>query len=186
MHFLTCAPRASAVILVEASILGQEPLARVIGATRRRINQAVSRRLRAHRLNPQRFWVLVNLMETPGSSLRELSRRLHMDEPSASRIVANLARRRLVSQRQDAVDRRRRNLGLTAEGQKLAHTVAPIAKEVRRAVEAGFSDEEKETLRRLLRRVVLNVAALEARPAAGRGGGQQATSERRLLTEAKA
>jgi DNA-binding MarR family transcriptional regulator len=166
--------------------VGQEPLARVIGATRRRINQAVSRRLRAHRLNPQRFWVLVNLMETPGSTLRELARRLHMDEPSASRIVANLTRRRLVSQRQDAIDRRRRNLELTAEGQKLARTVAPIAKEVRRAVEAGFSEEEKETLRRLLRRVVDNVAALEGGPGAGRGGGQQAAAERALLAEAKA
>jgi MarR family transcriptional regulator, organic hydroperoxide resistance regulator len=180
---LTHRSQASGVILVEASILEQEPLARVIGATRRRINQAVTRRLRAHRLNPQRFWVLVNLMEMPGSTLRELARRLHMDEPSASRIVANLTRRRLVSQRQDAVDRRRRNLELTAEGQKLARTVAPIAREVRRAVEAGFSDEEKETLRRLLRRVVDNVAALEG-PGAGRGGGQQ--SERRVLAEAKA
>ena len=166
--------------------MGQEPLARVIGATRRRINQAVSRRLRAQRLNPQRFWVLVNLMEAPGSSLRELARRLHMDEPSASRIVASLARRRLLSQRQDAVDRRRRNLELTAEGQKLARTVAPIAKEVRRAVEAGFSDEEKETLRRLLRRVVDNVAALEGDPQAGRGGGQEPAAARRWLAEAKA
>ena len=166
--------------------MGQEPLARVIGATRRRINQAVSRRLRTHRLNPQRFWVLVNLMETPGATLRELARRLHMDEPSASRIVANLTRRRLVSQRQDVVDRRRRNLELTAEGQRLARTVAPIAKEVRRAVEAGFSDEEKETLRRLLRRVVDNVAALDGRPGAGRGGAEESTAERRRLAEAKA
>jgi DNA-binding MarR family transcriptional regulator len=159
-----------------------EPLARVIGATRRRINQAVSRRLRAHRLNPQRFWVLVNLMEAPGSSLRELARRLHMDEPTASRIVASLVRRKLISSRQDAVDRRRYNLELSSEGQKLTRTVAPIAKEVRRAVEAGFSDEEKQTLRRLLRRVVDNVVALEQRASADRG---PAGNERRALAEVK-
>jgi DNA-binding MarR family transcriptional regulator len=164
----------------------QEPLARVIGATRRRIHQAVTRRLRAHRLNPQRFWVLVNLMEAPGSSLRHLARRLHMDEPTASRIVAGLSRRRLVSSRQDAFDRRRRKLELTTEGHKLARTVAPIAKEVRGAVEAGFSDDEKDALRRLLRRVVENVAALEGRPAAERTGKAEAGSEPPRLAEAKA
>ena len=164
----------------------QEPLSRAIGATRRRIHQAVTRRLRVHRLNPQRFWVLVNLMETPGCSLRELTRRLQMDEPTASRIVASLSRRRLVSTRHDAVDRRRRHLELTPEGQRLARTVAPIATEVRGAVEAGFSDEEKDTLRRLLRRVVDNVVALERRPTVGRAGKAEAGGERRTLAEAKA
>jgi DNA-binding MarR family transcriptional regulator len=139
-----------------------EPLARVIGATRRRIHQAVTRRLRAHGLHPQRFWVLVNLLETPGASLRELARRLRMDEPTASRIVASLARRRLLRVRPDSDDRRRHQLELTPEGMALARRVAPIASEVRRAVEAGFSDDEKATLRRLLARVVENMVDLEA------------------------
>ena len=55
-------------------------------------------------------------MEAPGSSLRQLAGRLQMDEPTASRIVAGLSRRRLVSTRQDALDRRRRKLELTTEG----------------------------------------------------------------------
>lgn len=143
-----------------------DPLARAIGATRRRIHQAVTRRLREHRLNPQRFWVLVNLLEAPGSTLRELARRLRMDEPSASRIVASLVRRRLVRAGEDSTDRRRRPLELTPDGLRLARTVSPIAREVRRAVEAGFTDEEKDALRRLLGRVVENMAALERRPLA--------------------
>jgi DNA-binding MarR family transcriptional regulator len=140
----------------------QEPLARVIGATRRRIHQAVIRRLRAHGLHPQRFWVLVNVLERPGASLRELARRLRMDEPTASRIVASLVRRRLLRVRPDADDRRRHQLELTAEGLALARRLAPIATEVRQAVEAGFTDEEKATLRRLLARVVENMVFLEA------------------------
>jgi len=164
-----------------------EPLSRIIGATRRRIQQAVGRRLRAHRLNPQRFWVLVNLREAPGSSLRELARRLRMDEPTASRIVAGLARRRLVRARPDAVDRRRRNLELTAEGRALANKVGPVASEVRQAVEAGFTDEEKATLRRLLGRVFENMVAFERRHARERrdepAGGN---GEPRALAEDKA
>jgi MarR family transcriptional regulator, organic hydroperoxide resistance regulator len=139
----------------------QEPITRVIGATRRCIDQAVGRRVHAHGLNPRRFWVLVNLLEAPGSSLRELARRLRMDEPSASRIMASLARRRLVRVRPDATDRRRHKLELTHEGRALAGTLAGVAVEVRQAAEAGFSDEEKTTLRRLLRRVGDNMVVFE-------------------------
>ncbi len=157
----------------------QEPITRVIGATRRRIHQAVGRRVHAHGLNPERFWVLVNLLEAPGASLRELARRLRMDEPSASRIMASLARRRLVRAQPDAADRRRRKLELTHEGRTLAGTLAPVAIEVRQAVEAGFTDEEKAILRRLLRRIGDNMVALEGRasPYQGRaraGGGAAA------------
>ena len=48
------------------------------------------------------------------------------------------------------------------EGVDLARRVAPIATEVRRAVEAGFTDEEKSSLRRLLGRVAENMRVLEA------------------------
>jgi DNA-binding MarR family transcriptional regulator len=86
-----------------------------------------------------------------------------MDEPSASRIMASLARRRLVCARRDAEDRRRRKLELTHEGRALAGALVPVAVEVRQAVEEGFSDEEKATLRRLLRRIGENMVALEGR-----------------------
>jgi DNA-binding MarR family transcriptional regulator len=154
-------------------LLEQEPLSRLIGATRRRIHQAVGRRLRSHRLNPQRFWLVVNLLEAPGLSLRELAGRLRMDEPSLSRIIASLGRRRLVRARADRADRRRRSLELTAAGESLARRLAPVAGEVRRAVEAGFTPEEKETLRRLLGRVIDNMDALERQHAADPGGSRR-------------
>ena len=125
--------------------------------------------MHAHGLNPERFWVLVNLLEAPGTSLRELARRLRMDEPSASRIMASLARRRLVRVRPDASDRRRHKLELTQEGRALAGTLAGVAVEVRQAAEAGFSDEEKAILRRLLRRVGDNMVALESRGSQSQG-----------------
>lgn len=167
-------------------MLEQEPLARLIGATRRRINQAVGRRLRSHRLNPQRFWVVVNLLEAPGLSLRELAGRLRMDEPSLSRIIASFGRSRLVRARADPADRRRRSLELTAAGESLARSLAPVASEVRRAVEAGFTPEEKETLRRLLGRVIDNTDALERQHAADPGGSRlQPTIEPLAVVESE-
>ena len=166
-------------------MLEQEPLARLIGATRRRIIQAVGRRLRSHRLNPQRFWVVVNLSEAPGLSLRELAGRLRMDEPSLSRIIASLGRSRLVRARADPADRRRRSLELTAAGESLARSLAPVASEVRRAVEAGFAPEEKETLRRLLGRVIDNMDALERHEADPGGSRRQENIEPLAVVESE-
>ena len=140
-------------------MLEQEPIARLIGATRRRIKQAVGRRLRHQGLSPQQFFVLVNMDE--GLSLRDLAGRLHMDEPTASRVVSALTRRRLVRTESHPEDRRRRRLALTAAGQDLAYKVQPIADELRRAVEAGFSAAEKDLLRSLLARVMENMGRLE-------------------------
>ena len=143
-----------------------EPVGRLIGVARRRIKQVVGRRLRDHRLSPQQFWVLVNLGECPDISLYELAERLHMDDPTASRIVGALTLRRLARGQPHPTDRRRRRLGLTPAGVALARRVAPIALEVRRAVEAGFTQMEKDNLRGLLRRVIENVERLDRGPEA--------------------
>ncbi len=140
-------------------MLEQEPIARLVAATRRRIKQAVGRRVRAHGLSPQQFWLLVNLED--GASLRDLARRLHMDEPTASRIVSGLSRRRLVRVEADPRDRRRRALRHTATGAELTRSLRPIADEVRRRVEAGFTASEKDTLRRFLERIMENMGRLE-------------------------
>jgi DNA-binding MarR family transcriptional regulator len=147
-------------------LLQHEPVGRLIGVARRRIKQVVGRRLRDHRLSPQQFWVLVNLGESPDISLSELAERLHMDDPTASRIVGALTVRRLARVQPHPTDRRRRCLGLTPAGVALARRVAPIALEVRRAVEAGLTPSERDNLRSLLRRVIENVERLDRGPEA--------------------
>ena len=141
-------------------------MGRLIGVARRRIKQVVGRRLLHHRLSPQQFWVLVNLGECPDISLCELAQRLHMDDPTASRVVGALTLRRLARIQPHPTDRRRRRLGLTPAGAALARTVAPIAEEVRLAVDAGFTPGERECLRSLLRRVIENVERLDRDPEA--------------------
>ena len=142
-------------------LLQHEPVALLVGVARRRIKQVVGRRLLHHRLSPQQFWVLVNLGECPDISLCELAERLHMDDPTASRVVGALTLRRLARVQPHPTDRRRRRLGLTPAGVALARRVAPIALEVRRAVEEGFTPGEKACLQSLMRRVIENVERLD-------------------------
>src|SRR5690242_5487462 len=113
-----------------------EPPGLLIGAVRRSLKQAVGDRVRAHGLSSQQFWVLNAIFEQEGASLSELADNRHMDQPTASRVVAALARRKLVRLQEDQRDRRRTRLSLTARGRELAERVHPLAIEVRSAVEA--------------------------------------------------
>jgi DNA-binding MarR family transcriptional regulator len=160
------------ILLVEQQLSKQistspRPLGLLIGAVRRSIKQAVTRRLRRRRLSAQQFWLLVALHEQPGPSLRELAEGRLMDSPTASRIVTLLLRRGLVRLEADPRDRRRRSIRLTARGTALARELHPLALQVREAIGAGFSEAEAEKLRGMLLRMISNVERFDGRGSSG-------------------
>jgi DNA-binding MarR family transcriptional regulator len=153
----------------------QEPVGLLIGAARRRIKQAVGRRLRPFRLTPQQFWLLVAIQEGRAPSLTELADRLRGDQPTASRIVAALVRRRLVRVDVDPVDRRRSKLSTAPAGDALRSDLAAVAAEIRAGVVAGMDEAEQEAIRAGLRKVIANMDRLEngSAPARGRARGRR-------------
>ncbi len=142
-----------------------EPLGLLLATLRRRLRQVVQAKARGHRLSPQQFWALVGIREAAPLSLRELSELLRIDQPTASRVVASLTRRRLVRMAEDPSDRRRLVLEPTGEGAALADRVRPLARDLRTALVAGFSDAEVAALRGALHRILDNLDRLEARSA---------------------
>jgi MarR family transcriptional regulator, transcriptional regulator for hemolysin len=132
----------------------QEPLGLLIFAARSRIKQAVGARVRRFGLTPPQFWLLVALHESGPLSLCELAEKQRMDQPTASRVVAALVRRRLVRATDDPRDRRRSRLSPTPAGRQLAGELEPIVREIRAAPGRDLSPAECETLRTLLRRVI--------------------------------
>jgi DNA-binding MarR family transcriptional regulator len=151
------------------------PLGLLIGAARRSIKQAVTRRLRGRGLSHQQFWLLIALFETPGPSLRELAGRRHMDAPTASRIVGRLVRRGLVRMEDDPGDRRRRLIRLTPDGIILARKIHPLARGVREQIEDGFGAGEARAFGVMLRRVISN---MQRAGNGGRGPGTPAAPRR--------
>jgi DNA-binding MarR family transcriptional regulator len=139
----------------------QEPVGLLIGAARRRIKQAVGRRLRPFRLTPQQFWILLAIQEGRAPSLTELADRLRGDQPTASRIVAALVRRKLVRVDVDPVDRRRSKLSTTSAGDALHADLSAVAAEIRAGVVAGMNEAEQEAIRAGLRKVIANMDRLE-------------------------
>ncbi len=146
----------------------QEYLGLLIAIARRRLKQAVLRRVAHHRLAPQQFWMLIALREHPGVSQSELAERVHVDAPTASRVVTALARRGLVRIELDPRDRRRSRLSLAAGGERLARELTAVAEDVRAAVVEDMSEAEVEALRKGLRKVITNMDRFEARVRASR------------------
>lgn len=138
----------------------QEYVGLLISAARSGLKQAVLRLARPLRLTPPQFWFLNAARELPGAPLGAIARRQRIAAPTASRLAEGLARRGLLQLAADPHDRRAVQVELTPAGVKLAQRIAPIAAGVRLAVVRGMSRREEEALRRSLRRVVENLAAL--------------------------
>lgn len=134
-----------------------EPIGLLIGDTRRRIRQVVSSRVRQYRLTTQQFWVVVAIYEHPGFSLGVLATHLEMDDPTASRVVSALAKRKLVQVRDDPTDRRRSRLHLEASGTAMGSELRELATAVRTTAVRGFSSSEINALRASLRKIVANM-----------------------------
>jgi DNA-binding MarR family transcriptional regulator len=130
-----------------------EPLGLLVAAIRRSVKAMVTRRVEPLGLAPLQFWVLVGALEAPDASQADLARRLRCDEPSVSRVVATLAKRGWLRARRHGADRRRVLLALTPSGRALARRLAPIAAEVRAAVEAPLDAGERQLVRVALARV---------------------------------
>jgi DNA-binding MarR family transcriptional regulator len=136
---------------------GEEPIGLLIGAARRRIKQAVGSRALGFRLTTQQFWVLIAISEHPGCTVGELAAHLRMDNPTASRLVFTVAKRKLVEVRADAADRRRARVFLRAPGQALTGKLHELAATVRTAVVHGLTADEQAMLRVGLRKVIANM-----------------------------
>ena len=135
----------------------------LLAAVRRRIRQVVRAEAGGHRLSPQQFWSLVGIDEAGPLSLGALADRLRMDQPTASRVVAALTKRKLIRMTEDPADRRRLVLDTTREGAELAARLRPIARDLREALVAGFTPAEVAALRGALLKIVENLDRFEAR-----------------------
>jgi len=147
-------------MIADARAVSAEPAALLISAIRRRLKQVVDAQVRPFGLSPAQFWVLNRIYEHEGASLRELAESLHMDTPTASRVVSALVKQKLLRTEDDPTDRRRARLAPTARGRAMAEKLHPIAISARSAVEAPLTSGERDVLRALLVKALSHVSQL--------------------------
>jgi DNA-binding MarR family transcriptional regulator len=134
----------------------------LLAAVRRRQRQAVEARVGSLGLSSQQFWILEAIAQRGECLLGEILAVLPMDQPTSSRVLAALRERELVTVENDSDDRRRRTIGLTARGAKVARRCAEIGKQIRKAIIDGFSQHELAMLSLYLHRLVENLDHLDA------------------------
>jgi DNA-binding MarR family transcriptional regulator len=125
------------------------------------LNRRLRSRLRKEGINISRWRVLAVLRAYGDLNLGGIVDLTVMEQPSVSRIVAQLEQEGLVRRKVSRKDSRFVNVSLTAAGEKSFESVYPAAKKHQETALRGFSRQEINTLTRFLRRIQANIEAEE-------------------------
>ncbi len=116
--------------------------------------QVFAGKLVALDLLPNQVGVLRILQAQPCLSQRALSQRMALLPSQLVPLLDGLEARALVERRQDLIDRRRNALYLTAAGEAAMGAVDRLTQDLEDGLFKALSEQERETLGVLLRRVV--------------------------------
>lgn len=100
------------------------------------------------------FGVLLVLEQRPGISQRELGDELDLDRSTIGELVTRMVRNGALERVGDPQDKRRNILYLTAQGQAQLDALRPRVARVEQVLTESLSDEERDTLRSLVARVL--------------------------------
>ena len=120
------------------------------------VSQGIDRELASRDLTNAQWLPLFQLFMGNASTVAELARACHLDAGAMTRLLDRLEAKGLCRRVRSVGDRRVVNIELTDEGQVAAQGIPSILSRVQNAHLAGFSIEEFETLKGLLRRILNN------------------------------
>ena len=109
-------------------------------------------------LTQEQWFVLNKLSWDDGRSQTELSDSLFSDRPNLTRILATMESNGWVRREGDAQDQRRIRVWLTAKGRRLHDSFAALVPEARSRLFRGLTQEEVETVTRVLEKLEQNAA----------------------------
>lgn len=140
----------------------------LIAAARRRIKQIAWEQFRPYGVTPQQAGVMLALEKQDGISLTELAQQMHLDNPTACRMVNALAKRKLLETRADPHDRRRFRLHLTASGKRLGKQLSQGANKINGLLERKLDARDRAQLQALLSKFVTRLEEADEPPARSR------------------
>jgi len=126
-----------------------------------RIATAFSEEVRPLGATLQMWRVLAALREQDGRRMGDLSETTSIEVSTLTRLVDTMEKKGLVVRRRDADDARVVALHVTPAGRRLTQRITPIAERYERVALAGFTAVETDTLKATLRRLYINMEALE-------------------------
>lgn len=131
----------------------------LISKTREKANALISDKLKGlgiEGLAPSHGEILVNLFKSSPLSMKELAERIGRDKSTITALVNKLVKLGYVEKRKDPTDSRVTLIGLTGEGEELKPDFEYVSTKLLATTFRGFSTKEKETVVRLLERILDN------------------------------
>jgi DNA-binding MarR family transcriptional regulator len=102
-------------------------------------------------------FILRELWQTDGLTVRKLAQRLRLVDPTMTTTISALEKKKLVKRSGSSEDRRRVHVFLTATGKSLHADLAAGTREISEAAFDGISAPDRLHLRRMLERVRTNM-----------------------------
>ena len=104
-------------------------------------------------------WAMIAVVATnPGATQRMIADTLEMSEASAGRLVDRLCNEGLLTRRSREDDRRAKAIYISEAAEPLLEKLTIIARDSEDRMFKGFSDDEVETLNKLLDKVYANLS----------------------------
>ena len=137
-------------------------LCRVLLLLSGRMQEELEHKLKPHKLNDSEFQTLMILFSRQeGSTPTELCEFTYQGATNMTRIANALVKRGLITRGPSDEDRRRVVMHITPAGRRFVQKMLPPMFPRLRLMFDGFSDSERRTFNRLLRKLADNLSQLE-------------------------
>ena len=117
----------------------------------------VKAKLEPLNIAPEQNLVMLLLLEQDGLTQNEIAKRLNKDKTNIARMISNLEEKGFIKRHVNEFDKRSFNIYLTEIGKKLGELLKPIAEENNQIVCSGISNEELQTVKKVLMKMIQNV-----------------------------
>jgi len=124
-----------------------------LAALARKISRAYNSLCHKYGVTAVQSFVLFDLLEHDGSSVKDIASRIKLDSPAVTGIIDRLLKEKLVERKEDPTDRRSLQIYLTSKGRGLAEDLLPITENFSQHLKDGFEVQEVDEFERLLLRL---------------------------------
>ena len=156
-------PRRPAPLYTAQRYDPQESVGYLMRRILNRMAQEVEAELEPSGLTHAQWLPLYMLSLGRASTAAELARECDLDAGATTRLLDRLERKGLCRRERSAQDRRVVLLSLTAEGRQAARRVPQVLSQMHNQTLEGFSPQEWDTLKSLLRRMLSNAQTMTER-----------------------
>lgn len=119
------------------------------------MKQQLDLKLKNKKVTVHQFGILLLISKKESLTQKEIANKTNGDEPATARLMNRLEEKGCIVRVVDSVDKRKRQVSLTNDGKRLLEELLPFAQEINSNLTSVLDQEEKETLLKLLNKMVV-------------------------------